>query len=94
MILVGSDVRSDSVLEVPILLERPRNAGVRLEVGVEGVVRECRIAYDATFDGERVRVVRHVLFEFVEGPVDPPSWYETALNATGPAGPRPGRPGA
>lgn len=94
VILVARDVRSDSVLEVPMLLERPRNATVTLEVGVDGVVREYRIAYDATFDGERVRVVRHVRFEFVEGPVEPPSWYETAPNATGPPGPRPGRPEA
>lgn len=94
VILVARDVRSDSVLEVPVLLERPRNASVTLEVGVDGVVREYRIAHDATFDGERVRVVRHVRFEFVEGPIEPPSWYETAPNATGPPGPRPGRPEA
>jgi hypothetical protein len=94
VILVASDVRSDSVLEVPVLLDRPRNASVTLEVGVDGVVREYRIAHDATFDGERVRVVRHVRFEFVEEPVEPLSWYETALNATGPPGPRSGRPGA
>jgi len=92
VILVAGEVRRESVLRVPMFLERPRNVSVTLEVDVNGVVREYRIAYDATFDGERVRVVRRVGFAFVEGAVEPPAWRERALNASSVAGPRPDTP--
>lgn len=93
VILVAAGTGSDSVLGVPILVERPRNATLALEADVNGVVREYRIAYDATFEGERVRVVRRVRFSFVEGPVEPPTWRERALNATDASGPPLDTPG-
>lgn len=86
VILVAGDVRSDSMLRVPALLERPRNVTFALEVDTNGVVREYRLEYDATLDGERVRVRRRVEFAFLEGPVEPPAWRERALNATGTTG--------
>lgn len=94
VVLVAKAVRNDAVLRVPVLLERPRNVSMSLTVGVDGVVREYRIAYDATFEGERVRVVRRVRFAFVEGPVEPPAWRDRALNASGVAGPGPDTPGS
>jgi hypothetical protein len=93
VILVAGAVETDAVLDVPILLDRPRNVSFTLEVDVNGVVREYRLAYDATFEGERVRVSRHVRFAFVDGPVEPPAWRDRALNASGPSGPRPDTPG-
>jgi hypothetical protein len=93
VILVASGVETDAVLDVPILLDRPRNVSLTLEVDVNGVVRAYRLGYDATFEGERVRVSRRARFAFVDGPVEPPAWRERALNASGPSGPRPDTPG-
>ena len=92
VILVAESVRRDSALRVPALLERPRNVTFALEVAANGVVREYRLGYDATLDGERVRVSRRVEFAFVEGPVEPPAWRERALNASGTTGRRPDTP--
>ena len=92
VILVARSVETNSVLDVPILLDRPRNVSFTLEVDVNGVVREYRLEYDATFEGERVRVSRRVRFGFVDGPVDPPAWRDRALNASGVSGARPDTP--
>jgi hypothetical protein len=93
VILVAREVRSESVLRVPLLLDRPRNVGFSVEIDVNGVVRAYRLAYDATFEGERVKVVRQVRFGFVPGPPEPPAWRGRALNATTVSGPPPDTPG-
>lgn len=72
------------VLDVPALLEDPRNASFRLEVAPSGAVRQYSLRYTATFDGRDVRVTRTVRFVAVgETTVDRPPWYDAAVNATG-----------
>lgn len=49
-----------------------------------GLVRAYRLAYVATVDGERRRVVRTARWSRVgSAPVPVPAWYETAKNRTG-----------
>lgn len=73
-----------AVLDVPALLEDPRNVTFRAEVTPSGLVRRYSLRYAATFDGREVTVVRTVRFVAVgETTVDRPPWHEAAVNATG-----------
>lgn len=89
VILVADGVGSESVLRLSPFLRDPRNVTVSLEVDIDGVVYEYRIAYDATLDGEGVRVVRRARFTFVEEPAEPPAWADEARDEPGITGPVP-----
>ncbi|WP_255148727.1 hypothetical protein [Halorarius halobius] len=74
------------VLDVPVLVEEPRNASIRLVLRNDGRVDHYRVRYRATFDGQPVEVVRRVHYAGVGNTtVTEPDWVGEARDAT--AGP-------
>lgn len=83
VVLTAARAEGPAGLQVPILLEAPRNISLRVVVTDDGVVRRYRLAYDATYDGTTVRVVRRTRFRRVGATtVEAPDWYRSGLNAT------------
>lgn len=81
--VVGTRLTSPAVLNAPLLVEAPRNATFVAVLTPDGRVRRYRVAYDATLDNRRVRLVRRVRFSNVGATdVSQPAWYEEAKNAT------------
>lgn len=66
-------------LELPPNLEEPRNLTTRFRVRGDGLIHRWRVAYNATFGGETVRVVRtgHIL-DTGETTVHRPAWVDSA----------------
>ncbi len=66
-------------LELPPNLEEPRNLTTRFRVRGDGLIHRWRVAYNATFGGETVRVVRtgHIL-DTGETTVRRPAWVDSA----------------
>jgi hypothetical protein len=79
--VAGQRFASRSVLRTPAFLAAPRNATLSLVVAPSGLVRVHRLSYVATFDGQRVQVVRGRRFERAD-PVGPPPWLDEALAET------------
>jgi len=71
-------------LEVPSNLERPRNLTARFRVRSDGLIHRWRVAYNSTFRGETVRVVRTGrIVDTGETAVRRPSWVDNATRAGG-----------
>lgn len=86
-----SSTRPDpGVLDVPLLVDDPRDVRVRVVVLHDGQVYHYRIRYAGTFDGRPVEVVRRVRYHDVGNTtVVAPDWLDQARAATG--GPTPER---
>lgn len=66
-------------LEIPPNLERPRNLTARFRVRSDGLIHRWRVAYNATFRGETVRVVRTGrIVDTGETVVRRPPWVDNA----------------
>jgi hypothetical protein len=74
-----------SVFRVPTFLAAPRNVSLAMVVTDEGRIERYRLRYDATYEGERVTVVRTARFETDVSPVTEPPWVARAVNATRPS---------
>ena len=85
-------LRRRSALRVPPALTDPRNATITVLVSPEGVVRRYVLAYNASYEGESVRVVQTFRVSAVGSTtVREPAWVEQAnatasANATLPSG--------
>jgi len=74
--LAGVPPVNRSVLDPPPSVGTVENVSVRVTLARNGVVRAVRVDYDATADGERVRVVRIVRVSSLgETTVPSPPWY-------------------
>ncbi|WP_436911903.1 DUF7537 family lipoprotein [Halosimplex marinum] len=77
--LVGTTVRSEGFVG-DSTADDIENATLHAFVGESGFVSSYHVVYDATVDGERVRVRRSVRFERVGATtVDRPTWYDEAM---------------
>ncbi|MFC7019461.1 MULTISPECIES: hypothetical protein [Haloarcula] len=77
VLLAGSGVQDRTLLIVPLVVTEPRNLTLSMRVRPDGVVRATRVTYDATHNGERVRVGRTMRVTAVgTTPVTKPSWVE------------------
>lgn len=84
VVLAGNDVTHPASFDNAVRGSDPSNVSYRLFVDASGVVRRQRLAYEATFRGERVTVVRHVRYLAVGNvSVERPSWYDTAVENSG-----------
>ncbi|WP_435197119.1 hypothetical protein [Natronomonas sp. EA1] len=82
-ILTSESSRGTAVLRPPLFLANVSDAEVRIAVRGDGRVQRHSLVYEATFDGEPVRVVRATSFENVGNTtVERPGWYDEARNAT------------
>jgi predicted small lipoprotein YifL len=92
-LLTGSTQFPRATFETPPRLTEVRNVTGQFLARDDGVITSWRLAYDATFGRETVRVVRHGRIETIGATtVDRPAWVAnaTALDAGGEAlnGPR------
>lgn len=79
--LVGAPPVNRSVLDPPPSAGRVRNVSVRVTLAHNGVLRAVRVGYDATAEGERVRIVRTVRVSGLgETTVSSPPWYMDTTN--------------
>jgi hypothetical protein len=79
VLLAGSGVRDRTLIIVPLVVSEPRNLSLAMRVRHDGVVRAARVTYDATHNGERVRVERTMRVTAVGAtPVTKPSWVENS----------------
>lgn len=86
LVLESRESPDPAVLDLPLLVSDPRDATLRVVVTKDGRVVTTRVRHVATFDGERVEVVRRVRYEAVGNTtVAEPAWVEEARAAT--AGP-------
>ncbi|WP_135363796.1 DUF7537 family lipoprotein [Halosimplex halophilum] len=77
--LVGTTVRSEGFVG-DSAVDDVENATLHAFVAESGFVASYHVVYDATVDGERVRVRRSVRFERVGATtVDRPTWYGEAM---------------
>lgn len=71
------------VLKLPTLVTDPRNVELQVVLTGDGRVVTHRLSYDATFDDQPVRVVRHVRFVKVGSTtVTEPDWLDEAQRET------------
>jgi hypothetical protein len=69
-------------LEMPPNLEEPRNLTTQFRVRGDGLIHRWRVAYNATFGGETVRVVRTGrIVDTGETAVRRPAWVDNATGA-------------
>ena len=79
VVLVGTDVRDQSRIVVPIIVEEPRNVSLQLRVRYDGVVLAGRVTYDATHNGFPVTVDREMRITDVGSTtVERPPWVANA----------------
>lgn len=84
VVLAGDTVVDRDRFETAVPGRDPANVSYRLFVDSEGVVRDQRLSYEATYRGERVSVVRRVRYVAVENvSVERPEWYERAVEEGG-----------
>lgn len=82
--LTGSSQYPRTTVETPPRLTDVRNVSGDFRVRADGVITEWRFAYDATFGGERVRVVRTGRIEgFGSTAVERPEWVADATSLDG-----------
>lgn len=83
VVLESQEPPDTDVLRLPTLVSEPRNADLRVVLTGDGRVVAHRLQYDATFDGQPVRVVRRVRFVLVgETAVAEPDWLDEAQRET------------
>lgn len=86
IVLESRESPDPAVLDVPLLVNDPRDATLRVVMTEEGRVVTTRVHYVASFDDERVEVVRSVRFVDVGNTtVAEPAWVDEARATT--AGP-------
>ncbi|MFW5963388.1 MAG: hypothetical protein ACOCQM_00885 [Natronomonas sp.] len=79
--LTGSSQYPGATVETPPQLTDVRNVSGDFRVRADGVITEWRFAYDATFGGERVRVVRTGRIESLGSTtVERPEWVADATS--------------
>lgn len=82
-ILESREPPDADVLQVPVLVEEPRDPRLQVVVTTEGRVVSHRLTYEANFEGTPVAVTRRVQFTNVgETVVDQPAWYDEARSET------------
>ncbi|WP_255197242.1 hypothetical protein [Halorarius litoreus] len=83
LVLESREPPDHDVLRLPTLVEEPRDAELQVVLTNDGGVVSHRLRYNATFDGQPVRVVEHVRYVQVGSTtVDEPAWLDEAIEET------------
>lgn len=83
LVLDSREQPDRDVLRLPTLVDEPRNATLQVVLTADGRVVSHRLRYDATFDGQPVRVVERVRYVKVGATtVDEPAWLDEATDET------------
>jgi len=81
VVLAGSETYPNGEFEIPPRLRDPRSVSARFRVDSDGRVVSWRVAYDATFERQTVRVVRTgELLAIGETVVERPDWVDSATS--------------
>jgi hypothetical protein len=82
--VVGERLRDPAAFGAATDVREPGNVSLRATVTEGGLVQSLDLSYDGTLrNGERVHVTRTVVYEVTAaGPLDRPSWFETARNGS------------
>lgn len=82
-VLESAEPPDDDVLKLPVLVDSPRDARFYLVMTGDGRVISHQLAYDASFEGIPVQVIRRVRYVKVGSTtVERPTWYDEAMRET------------